>query len=128
MPTDSKHPQRRTAREWARVIAAWRKSGKSADEFAAARGLSPRTLTWWRWRLATKPVSPLLPPAPLRLVPVSLAAEPTPTPDPPRLPAEVAPAWEIVTARGHVLRVHRGIDGAELAAVLAALDLAGGQR
>jgi hypothetical protein len=38
-------------------------------------------------------------------------------------PPDATPAWEIVTARGHVLRVHRGIAGAELSAVLAALEL-----
>jgi transposase len=126
--TDSKHPRRRTARQWARLVAAWQKSGKSADEFAAARGVAPRTLSWWRWRLACNAESSLPPPAPLRLVPIQVAPEPSPTPLTPPTTPEATPAWEIVTARGHVLRVHRGIASAELATVLAALDLAGGQR
>jgi transposase len=126
--TESKHPRRRTAREWARLVAAWQKSGKTADEFAGARGIAPRTLVWWRWRLASKPESSLPSPAPVRLVPVQVVAESSPTSLTAPQSPEVIPAWEIVTARGHVLRVHRGIADAELAMVLAALDLAGGQR
>lgn len=118
MPTNNKHPRRRTARDWARLVAAWQKSGKSADEFAAARGIAPRTLTWWRWRLAAKPPSPS--PAPLRLVPIQIEPSPQVAPTP---PPDTTPSWEIVTARGHVLRVHRGIAERELAAVLGALGL-----
>jgi hypothetical protein len=66
---------------------------------------------------------------PLRLVPIQV--EPTPI-EPIQLPTpcprDTRPAWEIVTARGHVLRVHRGIEGGELAAVLAALGVAEGRR
>jgi hypothetical protein len=40
----------------------------------------------------------------------------------------MTPAWEIITASGHVLRVHRGITSAELASVLAALRFAEGRR
>jgi transposase len=97
-------------------VAAWQKSGKSADEFAASRGIAPRTLTWWKWRLASRAPSPA--PASLRLVPIQIEPAPLTPPS-----ADATPAWEIVTARGHVLRVHRGITAAELGAVLAALDL-----
>jgi transposase len=101
-------------------VAAWQKSGKSADDFAASRGISPRTLTWWKWRLGSR--APSSSPAPLRLVPIQI--EPTPlTPSPSSPLADATPAWELLTARGHVLRVHRGITAAELGAVLAALDL-----
>jgi len=119
VPTNKPHPRRRTARAWARLVAAWQKSGQTADEFAASHGIAPRTLTWWRWRLASK--SPPPSPTPLRLVPLQIEPSPSPAPTP---PVGATPAWEIVTARGLVLRVHRGIDGAELAAVLAALELA----
>lgn len=115
----NKPPQRRTARDWARLVKAWQKSGKSADEFAASHGIAPRTLTWWKWRLGSKAPSPA--PAPLRLVPLQIepslpSMAPAPAPN-------TAPSWEIITARGHVLRVHRGIEGSQLAAVLAALGL-----
>lgn len=111
----NKPPQRRTARDWARLVKAWQKSGKSADEFAASHGIAPRTLTWWKWRLGSKAPSP----APLRLVPLQIEPSTAPAPGP-----NTAPSWEIITARGHVLRVHRGIEGSQLAAVLAALGLA----
>ncbi len=123
MPTNKTHPQRRTAQAWARIVAAWQKSGKSIGEFAVAHGIAPRTLSWWKWRLASK--SPPASPAPLRLVPVHIEPSPPTTPAPPEA---AIPAWEIVTARGHVLRVHRGLAGAELAAVLAALELTEGRR
>ena len=116
-------PRRRSAQTWARLIEAWTKSGKTADEFAARRGIAPRTLTWWKWRLGTKPPPPA--PAPLRLVPLQI------DPSLPLAPASSAgatPAWELITARGHVLRVHREVDSAELRAVLAALALEEGRR
>jgi transposase len=123
--TNKTTPRRRTARAWARLVAAWQKSGKSADEFAASRGIAPRTLTWWRWRLGSKPPSP--PSAPLRLVPIQVEPSPpataTPTPQP-----DATPAWELVAANGHVLRVHRGIAASDLAAVLAALAPTEGRR
>ncbi len=123
MATNKTQPRRRSARAWSRLVAAWNKSGKSADEFAASRGIAPRTLTWWRWRLASQSVSPA--PKPLRLV--SVHVEPSPPVG--QAPGSAAPpAWEIVTAAGHVLRVHRGIAAAELAAVLAALAPVGGRR
>jgi transposase len=111
-------PARRTAREWARLVEAWKKSGKTAGEFAASRGLQARTLTWWRWRLAAETRSVVA--APLRLVPVRV--EPSAATTPPS--SEATPVWEIITARGHLVRVHRGISGAEIGAVLAALELA----
>lgn len=113
MSTNKTVPRRRTAKTWARLVAAWQKSGKSVDEFAEARGIAPRTLTWWRWRLTSRSSPP-----PLRLVPIQI--EPSPPPPAP----DTLPSWEIVTARGHVLRVHRGIADHELAAVLAALGIA----
>jgi transposase len=120
---------RRTAREWSRIVLAWQRSGKSAKEFAAERGISPRTLAWWRWRLAGRaesaPSEVEASPA-LRFVPVQVAAESV---RPAPAQAHEAPrGWEIVSARGDVLRVHRDITEAELAAVLAAFGLAEGGR
>lgn len=119
MSTNSTRPRRRTARAWARLVEAWKKSGKSAEDFAASRGLAARTLTWWKWRLATKPLPTAA--APLRLLPLQI------DPSSSRLsvpPPEATPAWEIVTSRGDVLRVHRAIGEVELAAVLTAFERA----
>ena len=108
-------PRRRTAKEWSRIVAAWKKSGRPVDEFAASRGIAPRTLTWWKWRLAQLALAegPAAPDE-LQLIPVGL--EPARTRE-----AEAMPAWEVSTAGGHVLRFHHRITPAELAAVLEAL-------
>jgi transposase len=118
VPTNKTLPRRRTAQAWAQLVEAWQKSGKSAEDFASSRGIAPRTLIWWRWRLASRPSPPALRLVPLQVEPSVAVSS----------PPDATPAWEIVTARGHVLRVHRGIAGAELSAVLAALELVEGRR
>ena len=106
--------RRRSAAQWAILVRAWERSGVSATDFAADHEVSPATLTWWRWRLATKGTGmALVPPEPARLVEVCIASE-----DAPRL---ASTGWELVTARGHVLRVREGIDPRDLQTVLAAL-------
>jgi transposase len=122
MANRTKAPRRRSAREWARLVAAWKKSGKSAADFAAARGVGPGTLTWWKWKLASRTVAPA---EELRLVAVEIAPAATAT----ATTTEIAsPAWEITSAHGDVLRVYRGIAPAELAAVLSALRTSGEHR
>lgn len=39
------------AKTWAKRVAAWRRSGLTAPEFASKEGVSPRTLRYWAWRL-----------------------------------------------------------------------------
>ena len=36
---------------WQRRVASWRASGQTADEFAAAQGLTASTLRWWASQL-----------------------------------------------------------------------------
>jgi hypothetical protein len=36
-----------TAAEWSERVASWRASGKSAFEFAEAKGYAPKLLRWW---------------------------------------------------------------------------------
>lgn len=38
---------RRTRSWWQKTVAQWRKSGQTAEVFAAAAQISPRTLRWW---------------------------------------------------------------------------------
>lgn len=44
----------RTAAEirWSALVAAQLRSGEPIAAWCAARGLNPRTLSWWKWRLA----------------------------------------------------------------------------
>jgi transposase len=120
MGDGAEKPRRRSAREWARLVAAWNKSGKSASDFAATRGIEPSRLTWWKWKLTSRTAAPS---EELRLVAVEIA------PTAPATATEsVSPAWEITSARGDVLRVYRSIAPAELAAVLSALRTSGEQR
>jgi hypothetical protein len=118
----AKKPRRRSAREWARLVAAWKNSGKSAADFAVTRGVEPGTLTWWKWKLTSRTAAPA---EDLRLVAVEIA----PAVTAPAMATEIAsPAWELTSAHGEVLRVYRSIAPAELAAVLSALRISGERR
>jgi hypothetical protein len=107
---------RRSAQEWARLVEEWRRSGLSAGEFGAVHGVRPGALSWWKWRLTRQSSSS---PLALRLVP--LQVEPVPR-------VREGACWELVSAGGHVLRVHGDIAEGDLAAVLAALTLGGPRR
>jgi hypothetical protein len=107
--------RRRSAAEWAKVMADWERSGLDRKAFAASRGIKSGTLSWWRWRLRGGALGGPSTDA-LRLVKVDVAPEPG---------SRVAVgatrcAWELATARG-VLRVHDSIGEVALDAVLAAL-------
>lgn len=106
-------PRRRSAREWARLVEDWKKSGLRVSDFAKKRGLEPRRLAWWKWRLASGPRGAE---DGLRLVPVEVGPASAPM---------LATEWEIVTARGHVLRSRGPASPTDIAVVLAALEFAG---
>jgi len=46
---------------WAKRVERWKDSGLSAAEFAMELGVSPRSLTWWKWQLGRKDPSPRAP-------------------------------------------------------------------
>ena len=118
----AKKPRRQSAREWARLVEAWKKSGETAADFAAAHGVKPGRLTWWKWKLTARTAAPS---EDLRLVAVEIA----PAATAPATATEItSPAWEITSAHGDVLRVYRSIAPAELAAVLSALRATGEHR
>ncbi len=118
----AKKPRRRSAGEWARLVTAWKQSGKSATDFAAAHGVNPGRLTWWKWKLTSRTAAPA---EDLRLVAVEIA----PAATAPATAMEIASAaWEITSAHGDILRVYRSIAPAELAAVLSALRATGEHR
>jgi len=106
------------------LVEAWKKSGESAADFAAAHGVRTGRLTWWNWKLTGRTAAPT---EDLRLVAVEIA--PAATAPASATAAEItSPAWEITSARGEVLRVYRNIAPAELAAVLSALRISGDHR
>jgi hypothetical protein len=52
----------RVSREgWAKRVERWRDSGLTVAEFAAEIGVRPRTLSWWKWRLASGEVRTAMP-------------------------------------------------------------------
>jgi hypothetical protein len=45
---------RATREEWAARVTRWKDSGLTAVEFGSETGVNPRSLMWWKWRLAAK--------------------------------------------------------------------------
>lgn len=89
---------------WASRVREWRSSGKTAAEFAAARGLNAATLKWWssefnRPRPSTPPV-----------VEVQLGT------------TSIASALEVLLPGGSSIRVPRDFDEATLRRLLAVLE------
>ena len=114
MSTQKTVSQRHTAAQWARWVKAWKRSGETAEEFATSRGLKPRTLTWWSWRLQKDVSSPKLDePEALKLVAVEVERGAART--------DATAAWELITARGDVLRAYTGASCSDLVAVVHAL-------
>ena len=101
--------KRRTASDWAGLVAGWKRSGRGAVEFAASAGVSAGQLRWWKWHLAKD--------AGLRasksaMVRVEVRAQ-RPT---------VATAAVIEVMRGDwVVRVGQSVDGETLGQVLDAI-------
>jgi hypothetical protein len=111
---------RKSAKEWARLVRAWKRSGKSSKEFAVSRSIRATTLVWWAWRLGlSRTRGPALPrperEPPLRLVEVTVER-----------PASLSPvplsscSWELRTATGIHLTVHGEISVEALALVIGA--------
>ena len=102
---------RRSAGEWRRLVRAWDRSGQTAKDFATARGLSSRTLSWWKWRLSREP--PAGAPDEPRLLPVKIEPDDSSVPEPCR--------WDIVFAGGQVLQVYVPLETDELQSILRTL-------
>jgi hypothetical protein len=100
-----KKAQRRSAKEWARLVGEWERSGQGAEQFGSRRGLRPQTLVWWRWRLgccgsrATKTAAPHSVGLVRVQVQESSSAEGA-------VDTEGEVGWELVSPSGHVLRVY----------------------
>lgn len=97
--------------EWQRRVTQWKKSGQTADVFAAQQGLNPRTLRWWSSTLR-RPAACDAEVGFARLV----ATDAVP-------PSSAEPAaLELVLPSGRMVRVRRGFDPALLRELLTVVE------
>lgn len=116
--------ERASRDQWRERVRRWRRSGKSADDFAAEIGVKPSTLTWWAWKVGetTKSGGSRRQKGRRRkrsvrsssAAPVSFVALQSTEPEP-----DVA--VEVSLSNGHRLRVGRGSDAAMVERVLGTL-------
>jgi hypothetical protein len=106
---------RETRAIWAARVARWHESGLNAATFARRERCNPRSLTYWRWRLAkAKTVLPArgIPPRAVSFVevvaPASTSARDVPV--------------EVVLPAGYRLRLSAAVTPDLLQTVLAALE------
>lgn len=118
----SERPRHHTASEWRELIEQWKKSGQSPEQFAAAHGVTVKTLKWWdtTFRTGRDAKPSVKTPAKARTRKALAQA--------PRMVAvriEPAPPsgarWELHTAHGHTLRGHDALGPEHLTALLHAL-------
>ena len=99
---------------WRSRVAAWRASGKTAEEFSAGQGFAVGTLRWWSSRLGREGTPPSLASSGVRLAKMVRSTDPA---------AVVAPRGrgaiiiEMHDARVRVL-VEAGVDRTTLSTVL----------
>ena len=113
---------RRSAKEWAALVRAWKRSGETAAQFAESRALSPRTLAWWKWRLKQGDATAAVPSA-VQLVPVRVSDDVRAHCD-----IEGELAWELEGPAGHVLRVRGRAAARALGEALAIVERGGRRR
>jgi len=118
METDREHgrrSRRRDARQWAKLVRAWKRSGLTAREFSSSHQLNASSLIWWRWRLGRGAVGDTAA-QPLRLARVDV------TPDGRELKDadNRSVRWELTTTRG-TLRVHDPLSAQTLDGLLPVL-------
>ena len=116
---------RRSAREWSRLVRAWKRSGVGRAEFAATHGVAAATLSWWRWRLERERSAAAeqsdVDTSSVKLVRVEVQDE-----NAEDVPARVA--WELVAPSGHTLRVYAGGSAETLRAAIELLVRGDGER
>ena len=101
---------RATRDKWAKRVEAWKQSGLSIERYAAKAGLNARSLSWWKWHLASKPSrrSPTPSISPLTFVEVKAS--------------EAASGLEVVLASGVSVRVPVDFDSVVLGRLLDVLE------
>lgn len=104
--------------EWAKHIEAWKESGASRDEYAAAHRLRPATLQWWVSKLA-RDAGKRTKRSRVRFAQVVESAAPKRLE--PRTTTAASPL-DVVLAHGRTVRVSHGFDRDLLRAVIEALE------
>ena len=100
---------------WAKRIEDWKRSGLSAEEFAATIGVHPKTLAWWSWQIGSKrPAKKKRKPKAIEVAPAMTFVEMTHA-----LPIDPI---EIVLTNEVRVRVMRSFDDATLVRVLHVLE------
>jgi hypothetical protein len=100
---------RRRADDWATEVAAWKRSGQTAEAYARGRQMHPSTLRWWASRLARSasagaPAPRTAAGAAVTFLPLRVVApSPAPPEGPSALQAEVVlPGGRSVRLRGEL--------------------------
>jgi hypothetical protein len=112
-----------TKATWRSRVAAWRASGKTAEEFSAGQGFAAGTLRWWSSRLGRDGTPAPGPSSGIRLARVVRSSEPA-TVVSPRAGGSII--IELHDARLRVL-VEAGVDRATLSTVLELVGKGGGR-
>lgn len=94
--------RRRSAAQWAQLLAGWDPDTVSPAVFAKSLGVPRSPLAWWRWRLKHTPSSATSRDEAMRFVQVDVVPEPG--------SREGRYDWEFTSAAGHTLRVRAGVD------------------
>jgi hypothetical protein len=101
---------RKSRKQWAKLLAAFERSGLPVEEFCARRRLKPGTLRWWRWQLGDR--GPAMPASDVRLVPVEVVDRPERAPTP-------GPRGLVIGVAGVSVHVEIGTDAAYVAEIVA---------
>lgn len=94
-----------SATEWAKRVAAWRKSGLSAGDFSSGRDFAEGTLRYWAWRIEK---AARVKPEPLRIIQVARGRD-------------ASAGGVTIEVNGARVTVGAGVDRETLSAVLRAL-------
>lgn len=111
--------KRRTAEQWASLVAGWRQSGLTANEYGTRHGVSPKTLGWWGSELkrrdgkrgvSTRHGGRKADPVRLEFVPLTVAES-----------SLVRSRLSVTHESGFTVVIEGGVDGEALSAVLSAV-------
>jgi hypothetical protein len=103
--------ERRTREIWSNLVRQLERSGLTPEQFAEKRGIPPKTLRWWMWRLRTGSEGP-------SLLPVRVIASTAPTARDPEMDGA---AIEVMLPDGVRLRFERGVGSEVVVEVVARL-------
>ncbi len=122
--------RRATAKQWQARVEAWKRSGETAAQFAATRGLKAQQLRWWSWKLSKAQAgdqeaggTELAAPRPqVTFLPVHVSTDSSTQQHGSNAPVEV------MAGGGVVVRVGAGCDARWVATLVRALQAPEGER